>query len=180
MVEAQRTHPLQDRLYAGNGVAVTPVKFHDRVSLRADKEAIAGLGKAIGVALPKDIRTANTKDEVSALWIGPDEWFVIGPQGTGLEEKLNKVKSGLFSVVPIGHRNTGMFVSGKNAVAVLNAGCPQDLSLDAFPISACTRTIMGKAEIILWRKDEHRFHVECWRSFSNYVWKHLTEAARCI
>ena len=66
----------------------------------------------------------------------------------------------------------------RNAVNALNSGCPRDLSDAAFPVGTCSRTLMGKAEIILWKTADDEFHVECWRSFSDYVWKHLVDAAR--
>jgi sarcosine oxidase subunit gamma len=45
-----------------------------------------------------------------------------------------------------------------------------DLGLSAFPIGMCTRTLFGKAEIVLWRTGEAQFHIEVWRSFAGYVW----------
>ena len=39
----------------------------------------------------------------------------------------------------------------------VNAGCPQDLSLAAFPVGACSRTILGKVEIVLLRTAEDSF-----------------------
>ena len=62
--------------------------------------------------------------------------------------------------------------------AVLNSGCPQDLSLDAFHVGSCSRTILGKSEVVLFREAENRFRVECWRSFFDYVWKYLADAAK--
>lgn len=180
MANAQRIHPLEDHVYGGNGVTLTPVDTRERISLRAEDKAVAGLGKAIGLTLPKKAGSSVTKGETSALWIGPDEWFVIGAEGSNLEEKLNKVKTGLYSAVSINHRNTAITVSGSNAALALNAGCPRDLSLEAFPVGTCSRTIMGKAEIILWRLEENTFHVECWRSFSPYVWAHLVDAAALL
>ncbi|MEQ9246023.1 MAG: sarcosine oxidase subunit gamma family protein, partial [Nitratireductor sp.] len=53
-----------------------------------------------------------------------------------------------------------------------------DLSPDAFPVGACSRTVFGKAEIILWRTEGDAFRVECWRSFSDYVFMLLEAAAR--
>jgi len=175
---AQRIHPLEERVFGGNGITLSPVENCERISLRAEDKAIAGLGKAIGISLPRKPGTTASKGNVSALWIGPDEWFVLAPDGTGLEEKLNKVKSGLYSVVSVNHRNTAIKVSGANAENTLNSGCPRDLSAAAFPVGACSRTLMGKAEIILWKTGENEFHVECWRSFSDYVWKFLVDAAR--
>ena len=69
-------------------------------------------------------------------------------------------------------------VTGPGAADTINAGCPQDLSLAAFPVGACSRTILGKVEIVLLRTGEDAFRVECWRSFSDYVLTFLTEAAR--
>ena len=175
---AARLHPLEGRIHGNNGVSVTPLEAHERISLRAETKAVAALGKAIGLTLPKKPGTSSQKGGISALWIGPDEWFVIGPEGSNLETKLNKVKTGLYSCVSIDNRNTGMLVSGQNAINALNSGCPRDLSLDAFPVGCCSRTILAKAEIILWRVSEDSFHIECWRSFSDYVWKYLVDAAR--
>ena len=178
MAEAIRIHPLEERIFAGNGTSLSPLEDMERVILRADEKAAKALGKAIGVVLPVKPSTSITKGDVSALWIGPDEWLVIGKAGTELEAKLNKVKGHLYSVVSVDHRNTGISVSGANAANTLNSGCPRDLSLEAFPVGACSRTILGKSEIILWRKGSQEFHVECWRSFSDYVWKYLVDSAR--
>ena len=178
MAEAARIQPLEERVFGGNGVTLTPLDALERVSLRAEEKAIARLGKAIGITLPTKPGKTVTKSGVSALWIGPDEWLVIASQGSDLENKLNKTKSGLYSVVSVDHRNTGFTVSGSKAVLALNSGNARDLSLDAFPVGNCSRTQMGKAEIVLWRLEENTFHVECWRSFSDYVWKFLVDAAR--
>ena len=52
------------------------------------------------------------------------------------------------------------------AARALNAGCPLDLSLKAFPVGMATPTIFDKAETVLWRRAATTFHVEVWRSFA--------------
>lgn len=179
MAEApDRAHPLAGRVFANNGVTLTPLDECERISLRAEQKALAGLSKAIGIKLPTNPGSTTTKSGVSALWIGPDEWFVTANEGTGLEKKINAVKSGLYSAVAIDHRNTGLTVAGPKAVNALNSGCSRDLSLEAFPVGTCSRTVLAKAEVILWRLAEDEFRLECWRSFSDYVWKYLMDAAR--
>jgi sarcosine oxidase subunit gamma len=42
----------------------------------------------------------------------------------------------------------------------------------------CTRTLFGKAEIVLWRQATDVFRLEVWRSFSLYVVQMLHEVAR--
>ena len=83
----------------------------------------------------------------------------------------------LHSAVDVSHRNCAILVTGRAAVDVLNAGCPLDLSLAAFPVGAATRTVLGKIEIVLMRTGEDAFRVECWRSFADYAFTYLADAA---
>jgi sarcosine oxidase subunit gamma len=71
-------------------------------------------------------------------------------------------------------------VCGAGAADVLNACCPRYLSLAAFPVGAAARTVLGKIEIVLFRTGEDAFRVECWRSFSDYAFTFLAEAARDV
>ena len=48
----------------------------------------------------------------------------------------------------------------------------------AFPVGMCTRTLFGKAEIVLWRTAPRPFRIEVWRSFAPYVLGCLDEACR--
>ena len=116
-----------------------------------------------------------TRHGRTALWRGPDEWMVIDEAGDPLADCAS-VKQ-LHSAVGISHRNVGISVTGPAAAACVNAGCPQDLSLAAFPVGACSRTVLGKVEIVLLRTAEDAFRVECWRSFSDYVFAFLAQAA---
>jgi len=172
---AYAIEPLEGRQLGNAGVTISPVKIASRLNLRARDKSIAALGTALGVALPRKPKTSVTKGSRTALWIGPDEWLIIDSKAA-----INCAPKGkhLYSDVDVTHRNTAISVSGKAVEQVLNAGCPQDLSLAAFPVGACSRTVMGKIEIILLRTAPDTFHVECWRSFSDYAWAFLTDAAK--
>lgn len=162
---------------SAKGVRLAVLPPAERVSLRAPAASVAALSKALGVTLPKTPKTSAVKDGRTALWLGPDEWLVIDEAGKDPLADCAGVKA-LHSAVGISHRNVGISVAGQAAAATLNAGCPQDLSLAAFPVGAASRTILGKVEIVLLRKAEDTFRVECWRSFSDYVFTFLSEAAR--
>jgi sarcosine oxidase, subunit gamma len=81
-----------------------------------------------------------------------------------------------FSLVDVSHRSDGLAIAGAGAAFALNHGCPLDLSIKAFPVGMCTRTVLGKASVILSRHEEHVFHLDVWRSFASYVWQFLDEA----
>lgn len=158
-----------------------------RVSLRAPVESLASLSRALGVKPPEQpMGSAYAKDGDftgkggrAALWLGPDEWLVIDTAGNDPMVDCARAKA-LHSAVDISHRHVAINVSGAGAADVLNAGCPRDLSLAAFPVGAAARAVLGKIEIVLLRTGEDAFRVECWRSFSDYAFTLLAEAARDI
>jgi sarcosine oxidase, subunit gamma len=148
-----------------------------RISLRAPETSVAALNKALGFTLPQKPKTSAAKGDVHALWIGPDEWFIIAPEGSDLLAKFAKVAA-FHSAVDVSHRNAALIVAGAGAADVLNAGCPQDLSLTAFPVGACSRTLMGKTEVILYRTAIDQFRVEVWRSFATYALDFIEDVIR--
>jgi sarcosine oxidase subunit gamma len=178
MAEALRLHPLADRRMAIGGISLQPCQAAERVNLRAKADALSAIQSAVGLALPVKPKTSATANGITALWLGPDEWLLIAPVETGLAGKLAAVEGHVISAVDISHRNTAIAVEGELASSALACGCPQDLSDAAFPVGACSRTILGKSEIVLWRESDTGYRVECWRSFSDYVWKYLADAAR--
>jgi sarcosine oxidase, subunit gamma len=163
--------------FAAKGVTLAILPPAERVSLRAPAASLAALGKALGVELPQKPKTSAAKDGRTVLWLGPDEWFIIDESGKDPLADLAGVAA-LHSAVGVSHRNVAISVSGPAAEAAINAGCPQDLSLEAFPVGGASRSVLGKVEIVLLRTTEDSFRVECWRSFSDYVWAFLTEAAK--
>ena len=149
--------------------------------LRGDAAVRAAAENALGVPVPAAACRAGVTGERAALWLGPDEWLLLAPDADGpaLAASLETALAGLpHSLMDVSHRQSGLTVSGPEAVAVLNAGCPLDLDPDTFPNGMCTRTVFAKASITLWRTGAQAFRVEAWRSFLPYVWGYLTEAAR--
>lgn len=151
---------------AGVRVAVRPAPDLYRLALRGDP---AALGAAFGIALPTAPCRSAAAGGRTALWLGPDEWLLLSPDRLDLAD----VPGG--AVVDVSHRQVGLLLDGPAAADVLAAGCPLDLHPAAFPPGTCTRTVFGKAEIVLWRKEDG-FHLEVWRSFVAYVGALISEA----
>lgn len=166
--------PGGEMLSGGVRIAVLPAA--ERLSLRAPAASVGELSEALGVDLPTRPKTSAGKGGRVALWLGPDEWLLIDQTAGDPLGDCATVKA-LHSAVGISHRNAAFSVSGAAAEAVLSAGCPQDLDIAAFPVGACSRTLFGKAEVVLLRTAEDAFRLECWRSFAPYVNDLLLEAA---
>jgi sarcosine oxidase, subunit gamma len=152
-----------------------------RFIFRGREPAIAAVSTPLGFDLPRTACRAAVAGERAALWLGPDEWLIVAPDADGesLAAALSAALGGLaHSLVDVSHRQAALTITGPQAASVLNAGCPLDLDAAAFPVGMCTRTILSKCEIVLWRTGAETFRVEAWRSFLGYVWGFLGEASR--
>lgn len=160
--------------------SIAPLPPVARYVLQIDRARVGGVGLTGGFDLSGPINSCRSTDAGLAARLGPDEWLLIARDadeaaGRGVADALSGTHH---SLVEVGHRNVGIAVSGAQATTVLNAGCALDLSETAFPAGSATRTLLGKAEIVLLRPgNEPLYRVECWRSFATYVHGFLTEAA---
>ncbi len=169
-----RTGPLA----ANAPVSVTPLSPMTRLSARGGPEAARRFGAAFGVLLPTEALRAAEAGNRAALWLGPDEWLLLAPEKPGLASEVETALAGEPGcIVDVSHRQIGLAIVGPGAEAALNAGCPLDLEATAFPPAMATRTVLAKADVVLWRRGAERFHLECWRSFAPYVLAFLTQAA---
>jgi sarcosine oxidase subunit gamma len=145
---------------------IAPLPDAARFALRLRPTLAAELGAVAGFPLDLAINRASP---------GPRRSIRLGPDA----EIAEALGDRFHALVEISHRNVGLAVRGAHAPDVLNAGCPLDLSAAAFPPGFATRTLLGKAEIVLIREDDApTYRVECWRSFAPYVHGFLLEAAR--
>ena len=177
MSEIARAEPLLADRFANRAVTLEAAEPASRISLRANEEGAASFQESLGFDLPMEANHSANANGRFALWLGPDEWLVIDEINPS-ETMVPKLPNRNFAAVDVSHRNTAINVSGPGAERTLNSGCPRDLSVDAFPVGACARTILGRAEIVLLRTGEESFRVECWRSFAPYVWAYLKDGAR--
>jgi sarcosine oxidase subunit gamma len=148
-----------------------------RFSLRLPEDDTPANLAALGLTLPGEPCRAAQSSTASALWLGPGEWLIL-TDDPRLSGALAAERAGRpFSLTDIGHRQIGLAVTGPRAAWWLNALCPLDLDIAAFPVGMCTRTVFAKAEIVLWRTAPAAFHLEVWRSFAPYVWELLNIVA---
>jgi sarcosine oxidase subunit gamma len=150
-----------------------------KLLFRGRSSALDAAGEAFGVALPREACRFMVKGERTAFWLGPDEWLLQATSESpgSLFSAMRAALAGQsHSLVDVSHASDAFAVSGERSAYVLNHGCPLDLSLEAFPVGMCTRTILGKAGIMLSRRAPATFHVDVGRSLAPYVWQWLDQA----
>jgi sarcosine oxidase, subunit gamma len=157
-------------------VELTAADIASRFVFRGSADA---LRDALGFALPTTPLRAAGDGTRAALWLGPDEWLLIGvaAEFRNMPHDLQaELSTGAVCLVDVGHRTAGLYLTGPRAADVLACGCPLDFALAAFPVGMCTRTIFGKCEVIVWRLADARFYLEAGRSFAPYLVSFLREA----
>ena len=157
---------------------ITPLQDFARWSLRLPPAAAERLRELAGFPIAMEINRCASANGRLAARLGPDEWLLCGPVDAAVEFEA-ALGSELHALVDVGHRYLAFALEGPNALALLAAGCPLDLHPRVFTPGTATRTLLGKAEIVLWRlHDAPAYRVECARSFAPYVLAFLREAAR--
>ena len=161
-----------------DGVDIALLPGVTRLNIRAGAAAASGIGLALGVLLPTVPCRVMAERDRAALWAGPDEWLVLAPPDAVGTAELAAKGAGdhPVSVVDVSDATIALEVTGPRASWCLNSFCALDLDVAAFPAGACTRTLFGKAAIVLWRIGSETFRLEVGRSFVPYVWACLEEA----
>ena len=111
----------------------------------------------------------NTTAEVpgtTVLWLGPDEWLVLG----GTEADF----PGAAAAVDVSANRIAFDLAGDDAVEVLAHGC--SLDLDAFEPGRCAQTLLARAQVIVYRPDVGTWRILVRPSFANYLRAWLEDA----
>lgn len=160
---------------AGTATTISLIGERKRFSLRFKEQNFEAVKNVTNIDLPPQIGGTSKSNGLLCFCLGPDEWMILC-DGVDLPAKFLSAPQP-YSLVDVSHRNVALEVCGEGSVAMLNIGCPLDLSLNSFPVGKVSRTIFERAEVILYRISESCFHVEMWRSFAPYVLRILEKSS---
>lgn len=151
-----------------------------RLMLRGDAGVREAASAILGLSLPSAAYGSAAADGLDAFWLEPDAWLVQIDDPIGAAARLREALGDLHhAVVDVSERLVGLAVAGPHAIEILAAGCPLDLHPRAFPTGHVTRTLVGKAEVILLRRDDRPgFELLVGRSFVPYLRRWLDQAGR--
>ncbi|WP_299622023.1 sarcosine oxidase subunit gamma [Pelagibius sp.] len=179
---------------AATDEAEAPVRLHERVlpaavNLRGDSDDpgfLEAVKLAAGLDLPLAPNTTRGDERRAALWLGPDEWLLLHHDAepdaeSRLAAKLREALAGRHSAVTeVGESLACIRVAGPRAADVIAKGCPLDLHPSVFGgAGRCAQSHLAKTAVTLHQvSHEPAFDVYTRRSFSDYLWRWLSDAAR--
>jgi sarcosine oxidase subunit gamma len=191
IAEAVRRNPLAgyaERFAAlseatGGELSIRELPFVSQVNLRADlkdAELMQRVAAALGFDLPMVPNTVTWGADRRALWLGPDEWLIVGPDGqqNALEPALLSGLNGAFgSVVDVSANRALLEIRGTKARELLAHGVSIDLGARSLGSDRCAQTLLAKAQVIIERREEAAFYLYVRTSFAGYVADWLLDAA---
>ena len=187
---ARRRSPLQDHgaalsrgtVSGPRGVALREIPHLAQITLRGDpndSDVLGAMRLALGFEPPLKANTVAASGDVSALWLGPDEWLVTGAPDseTDLVARLNAALKGRHaSVVDVTANRTVLELSGPSARAVLEKACGLDLRPRAFKAGQCAQTNLARTVGILELTQAHAWRIYVRNSFAVYLADWLLDA----
>ena len=194
MVEAYlRRSPLAARgLAAKAGIAgaesdiVMGERAHRcQINLRGDPEDggfTTALHSVTGLRLPAEANSFTTDGALACLWLGPDEWLILGPGG-GEQEIAARLRAAFgdihAAVTDMSEARTTIALAGPRARELLAKGTSIDLHPRVFGPGRCVQTGFAGANIILRQTDEMpSFEILVLNSFAEHLWAWLEGGAR--
>lgn len=158
----------------GGAIAVAEVPFLSQINLRLDPASPVAdtVGKELGLTLPVEAGTSACAGDVSVLWLGPNEWLVLGPAGAA-EQLTGQLRSAIgtehASVVDVSAQRTTLLLSGPRVRDLLAQGCSLDLHPSQFPAGRCAQTMLAQAQVILVPLPAGEYQVLVRASFARYL-----------
>jgi sarcosine oxidase, subunit gamma len=140
-----------------------------------DPAFAASVKAATGVDLPARANTVAAAGDVKILWLGPDEWWVVGPDGrtADLLAALRQAFEGQHAAVTdVSESRTAITLSGPKARDLLARGISLDLHPRAFAAGQCAQTSLSKANVLLHQTDDRpSYDIYVLKSFADYLWQ---------
>jgi sarcosine oxidase subunit gamma len=172
MADAFERTPLATRTADLARIGAREVPFLAQLSVRTrDADALG---------LPRSPNTWTALEGVGreALWLGPDEWLVVGPRGTAsgfggadvfaIADPVAMGLEGAACLVDVSANRTVLELRGDERRALLEQGCSVDLHPSAWRDGMCAQTLLAHVPVILQeRGDATRVFVR--PSFANWL-----------
>ena len=167
----------------------TPV---GKINLRGNlenKDFASTAGKILGMILPKEPCSISTKEKITCMWLGPNEWLLVSNDTITKDSndyELEKVlfkdisKNNLGAVTNVSDQYAIFNLTGSNIFEILSKGSPFDFNSDAFNSNKVIQTILNHIDVTIHKKSESNLDLYVRRSFAKHLWNWLKDSSNLI
>ncbi|MBU2965787.1 sarcosine oxidase subunit gamma family protein [Amphritea sp. 2_MG-2023] len=183
-MQAQRIGPIPTRLLQQSSNLKT-LKLSDQ-SFRGkfilwgnpeDSHFTDAVFAATGLTLPRQSGEVTQAGAFRAIWANPQRWYLICEEQdeATLANKLAQSGQVYMSVTD---GQCCFHLQGQASVDLLKKGCSLNFSETTFPAGQCLQTRLAITKVFLHRHSVDSFDIYVERSYSEYIWSWLLDAAK--
>ena len=182
-LDAAARSPLADvdrsPLGAEPSVSVAEQTSLGYIILRARTGQKTAIDAELGCELPIEPLTSTVAGDVCIRWVSPTEWLITSPadQTPAMEEKLRRKLGDEIAVVDNSGGYICIHMTGLMAELVIRKSTGYDVHLSTFPANKVVTTTFAQAQTILRSLGDAQFELIWRRSFADYMWRWLRDAA---
>ena len=163
-----------------------------KINLRGDsenKDFTSKVGKILGMILPKESCSTSTKEKITSLWLGPNEWLIVSNDEISKESNIYELEQVLFdnisknnlgSITNVTDQFTIFSLTGSNIFDVLSKGSPFDFESNNFNDNKVIQTILNYVDVTIHRKSINNVDLYVRRSFAEHLWNWLKDSPSFI
>ena len=178
------------KMHSANNFSMKEKSPVAKINLRGNletKEFPSKIGKILGIILPKESCSTSSNENVTSLWLGPNEWLIVSNQEISKEGGVYELEQVLFdgisktnlgAVTNVTDQFTIFSLSGSNIFEVISKGCPFDFDSDNFGNNKVVQTILNHVDVTMHQRSENVVDLYVRRSFASYLWDWLKDAAK--
>ena len=158
-----------------------------KLNLRGKKrEFLSAVGKSLNILLPTESNTSTQSENLTALWLSPDEWMIysndIVEKNTNdyevemlLKNKISKLNLG--SVTDVTDQFVLINLKGNKIFELFQTGSPYNFNNFKNKKGAVTQTILAKIDVIIHNQDLNNVNLFVRRSFSQHLYSWMSDSA---
>ena len=162
-----------------DAVRLAEIPFLTKHILRVDRETgAAAVKSALGLDLPQEPLTISRSNDTACLWLGPDEWMIVGGDNVAVDFGDNH-----HQIADVSDYYTVIEISGRRARDALMKLTTLDIHPRAFQVGQVAGSVFGHANAWLWLTGESDDDGPVFRlivrwSMADYLWCLLAECSR--
>lgn len=167
---------------APRGIRLSEIRDVGKIDLRGDpgdRAFMGAVGRTLDLLLPTEPCQSTVQGDVTAFWIGPDQWLITCPKDKvpAISDKLDEATSSTAcSITDISSARTVLRIAGPDALDVLAKGCPLDLHPRSAKPGYVTGSVLAKITVLIHLREADVVDFYLGRSFTDYLWSWLEEA----
>ena len=176
---------IEEKSYTG--LQIKEIKPVMKLIVRGKKrEFLSAIGKSLNLLLPTEANTSSRSENLTALWLSPDEWMIYSNETLNsesndyeIENLLNKSisKTNLGAVTDVTDQFVLINIKGDKIFDLFETGSPFNFSHFRNKKGSVTQTILAKIDVIIHNQNQNEVNLFVRRSFSQHLFSWMNDSA---